>query len=125
MHNVRAAAQSRKKEESSLDRNPPLALIGYLCVIHQRLAGHNEKILQMYYVYGVRLTRFHGDLLAACFLILYHFLAFPQEHHLFCPFLIKVWSRRTELTGSRVLTTGLRGLNEMYTSILLFHFREL
>lgn len=126
MHNVRFAPQSRREEEqTSSERKASLPLTGCLCVIHQRLTGLDEKISRMYYGYVVCLTRFHGDLCTAHFLILFHFLAFPQEGHLFCPFLIKVWSRRTGLTGCRALTTGLRGLNEMYASMLLFHFREL
>lgn len=126
MHNVKFAPQSRRERTNkTLKRKAPSPLTICLCVIHQRLTGLNEKIPWLYHVYVVCLTRFHADLCTAHFLILLHFLAFTQEDYLFCPFLIKVWSQRTELTGGRALTTGLGGLNEMYASMLLFHFREL
>lgn len=93
-----------EREQTSLDRKSSLPPIVCLCVIHQRLTGHNEKTPWMYYVYVVCLTRFHGDLCTAHFLILFNFLAFPQ--HLFCPFLIKVWSWRTELRAGVGLNNG-------------------
>ncbi len=72
-----------EKEQTSSERKAPLPLTVCLCVIHQRLTSLNEKIPQMYYGYVVCLTRFHGDLCTAHFLILFHFLAFPQEGHCF------------------------------------------
>ena len=81
MHNIRFAPQTIT-EGTSVERKAPLPLTVCLCVIHQRLTGQDEKIPQIYYVNVVCLTRFHSDLCTAHFLILFHFLAFPQEGHL-------------------------------------------
>lgn len=103
MRNVRCAPQRKTKP---VWRENLLWFSSWGCVWYTRCSQWTNT-LDVLCVCGI-LTRFHGDLHTAHFLILSYFFSIPARRSPFCHFLIKVWSQTLELTVNRALTTRLR-----------------